>query len=158
MLPSIRERNLNFVNMTDTEKRVAIAQDVIDQLDAKQLKACFGTYVYENGVSCDVCAIGAAAVSLLNGNVGRDDYRMRRLLADNGFTLQMLAEMEAYFEGWGNGNSNKYAYSKEHKIICNTDDEWNKAADTRLRNCFQHIIDNNGEWDAVAMGGTLIGA
>jgi hypothetical protein len=76
----IAARNKAFAKLTPAKKRVRIAKDVLEQLDAKRIKAKPGTYLWATGnklkvtekdlgkdlselttqiKSCDACAIGS---------------------------------------------------------------------------------------------------
>lgn len=57
-----RIKNEQFAAMTPAEKRVALAQDVIMQLNAELIIAEQGTYLSlheENSLKCDACALGS---------------------------------------------------------------------------------------------------
>ena len=83
---TIKEKNAAFNKLTKAEKRVAIAKDVLEQLDLKKYYACSGTYFklelnsyeleFKEGESlqeylvdnskvesCSVCAIGSIFAS-----------------------------------------------------------------------------------------------
>lgn len=134
MLPSIRERNEQFASLTVADKRVAVARDVIAQLDLKQLIAHSGVYADLRGANkeeCHVCALGALGVSVLNGSALHcSAYSLREGLAGI-FDRDVLVEVEQAFECW-----DKY----EHGGGGTLSDE------DRLRQIMQNIIDSGGDF------------
>ena len=142
MLPSIRERNEQFASLLPHQQRIAVAQDVISQLNLKELIAHSGVYAdlrVDDVVGeplgkeerCHVCALGALGVSVLNGSaLGQGAYDLRSGLSSI-FSDSSLVEIEGAFEMWydyeyGGGE----AYSQED----------------RLRMIMQNIVDNKGEF------------
>jgi hypothetical protein len=148
---SIAERNAEFANMTKMEKRVALAKDVFSQLEMKKFIATPGTYInsfggYENGdytkpivlETCNVCALGALTVSLVDGDAFNSDGHSRvschDTLAETGlWTSSELEDIECAFE-------NAYL----------TDDQgyWDRSppAEDRLKEIMLNIVMNNGEF------------
>lgn len=106
MLRKISERNAEFLSMDDAARRVAIAWDVIGQVNGGHLRAKAGTFVHryrrfgEVKPVCEVCALGAVAVSLFNGEVGGGSGRMIRWALVEYFSVEQLALIESAFEGW----------------------------------------------------------
>lgn len=103
MVKTMKARNIAFWKKSPAQQRIAIAKDVIKQVEAKFYKAKEGTYLdfsitdrdvvapdkfdkaidllKNKGGSCNVCGIGSCFVSLVNlgdavssKNVGLDTY------------------------------------------------------------------------------------
>lgn len=158
MLPKLSERNAAFNTATRMEQRVMIAQDVIEQLDAKEFLARRGEYYYpvstdsysKEKVACSVCAIGALAVSVLDGEVNnlRADYtyqtgqNLGTALSDY-FDVYELRVIEAAFEGTpvrseydqDNGFHGDYLGSFLYG-----------NATENLRNIMENIVNNGGNF------------
>ncbi len=158
-----------FEKLSRAEQRVAVARDVLLQLDERKLVARSQQYLslsYRQtpingerfefsephdlasqfagddpnralGNQCNVCAIGAAFVSLARrrGSASFDDIQE---LAESGqatyamdvFPDVMLGDMEYYFELYDNKRRMRHL-----------------SAEARLRAIMQNIIDNGGEFE-----------
>ena len=131
---------INFQELTLAEKRIAIAKDVIAQLDADKYIAEAGQYCcfrdmdvemsddikkkFDEEWICDVCALGGLLVSLTHFN---NKYTFQDLdaisckeitspfkeLAEY-FTLSQLFLIEAAFEGWTDFSTG-VAHSMDYK-------------------------------------------
>jgi hypothetical protein len=149
-----------FDKLSNEEKRVAVARDVIKRLDL-DLLSVQGTFFDErhnivgspqefiNSNTCHVCAKGAMICSWI-GNfncysrneisgfaMNFDDYENRSHVYPKElieiFGVTMLNEIEMEFEGWETGH-NEEEYECSHKYIKD------------LRGIMQNIIDNNGSF------------
>lgn len=163
MLPPIAERNAEFSKMSRMEQRVAIAKDVLAQLDLKEIVAKNGSYIsirnsdslydlysaspdgtsnYEELMSdpenkCNVCAIGAAAVVVTNGRALETHYRE----GDPG----LIRSLSSYFQ-WDEMRTIERMFERPPcRLMYN-------SSDTKMRAVWQHIIDLDGavnEYDFV---------
>jgi hypothetical protein len=132
------ERNVAFAAMNPRQKAVAIAKDVLDQLNAKKYFATEGTYLglelaYKREdeslqhilekESCNVCAIGATfascvrlqnevTVGAVRNELGSVDFMSG--VMRGAFTFKELSVMEAVFEGCN--ISGGIPDSEEHSI------------------------------------------
>lgn len=152
MLKKLSERNAAFNTATRMEQRVMIAQDVIEQLDAKEFRALRGEYYFPGfgTFSCSVCAIGAIAVSVLDGEVNnlRSEYTYRtgnNLVAalEPYFDVYELRVIEAAFEGTGVRTKWDYEYGWQGDSLGQF---LYKDTTENLRNIMQNIIDNSGNF------------
>jgi len=124
--PERKRTKRTFEELTDAEKRVAVAKDVIKQLELKKIVATPGTYVYGHGKTdkqatrrCQACMLGGAILALARLQPKlRDDlvdvYSPHRgsgemvcttgpdafALLEDLFGDQMLT-IESAFEDWG---------------------------------------------------------
>lgn len=102
MLKKIRDRNKKFKAADRMTQRVMIAEDVLEQIGAQQLIPTNGTYAARSNwnSSCNVCALGALAVSVMDGEaLGIGPREMRSGLSPY-FSADELELIEALFEGW----------------------------------------------------------
>jgi hypothetical protein len=116
----IKGFNEYFNSLTPAKKRVAIAKDVIANIESKKYFAKMGNYLYVNSddnlesqslqkvlpqVTCNVCALGAMFVSDVkfnnNFNVGDDTLKKLDNQLSKYFSKGQLALIEAAFEGFG---------------------------------------------------------
>jgi len=163
-------RNKAFRRLSDGEKRVTIAGDVLDQLDAKRFVPTFGTYLevpfsvetkfYDgnlkvdevlSGVTCEVCGIGSlfvAAVDRANActvddmQSPSDDEFMREYLGE-WFSREQLEMIEAAFEGrqiWILG----FSSIKDSFKKCVRFTSRVKSPEGRLRKIMRNIVENKG--------------
>jgi hypothetical protein len=131
------------------KRRVAIAQDVIDQIHAKKYRPTHMVYVdgpfdeFDTTASkavtakCDVCAIGGMFLSRFNLYNKENDYvgdsdTMKDRLEEAGFTSEQLRLIERCFEGWG-------SIEDEHPWLAELDNP-----EDRLIAIMQNIVDHKG--------------
>ena len=134
--------NTEFENMIDSQKRVAIATDVIQQLNAGEIVPVIGFYYKENshGYPCEVCALGALFRSKLKLNYPKEvklpstfkdqhSGYIFKILSEY-FPFKMLNEIEEAFE-----NSEEYFSSSArlNRFVI-------------LEEIMKNIIKNNGEF------------
>lgn len=160
---AVQRRNRKFRKMSDDEKRVAVARDVLSQLDAEKYVATPGMYcrvdipfddnervaeadadmsVVIAQTSCEVCGIGAlfASTIRMQNKIAFNAYgqaSIHNYLGDI-FTAPQLRSIESYFEFGAHGDYRIDARSpifKEHD------------ADLRLRMIMENIISNDGRFD-----------
>lgn len=111
----------NFDSMTPSERRVAIAKDVLSQLRIGSISARSGSYVLgisggigplheviDGAIGCEVCALGAMCLSAARKFDGievnfRDELQHERAkilkILSPYFTVRELASIECAFEG-----------------------------------------------------------
>ncbi len=137
MLRKISERDAQFLSLPPAERRVAIARDVIRQVEGGQLKPEPGTFIHRYthwragervDASCGVCALGAMAVSLLDGEAESDGAQIRGQLAAH-FGHVQVALIESAFEGWDRGDA--LAVYRAHSHF----------GDEELRDIDRHAVD-----------------
>jgi hypothetical protein len=131
-----------FDAMTDAEKRVAIARDVLARIDAGLLVPSGCAYTHDsikgsgkdyfNSNQCSVCAKGALLCSWI-GNFNKyniEDIRGRGTVKElrDLFGDETLKLIEIYFEGWSLPDTGK------------------KVDRMTLTQIMQNIIDNGGEF------------
>lgn len=160
---AVARRNRKFNKMTDAEKRVAVAKDVIQQLVAEHFVATKGTYcnlqltgeqkekafeqtpdmstLIEQVPECNVCGIGAlfaSTVRMRNKVEFTSVYRgtIHNYL-DDLFTHSDLMQIEGYFERGSHGNS------PDWRAPINSERDDNK----RLTMIMENIISNDGTFD-----------
>ncbi len=162
---NIARKNARFHKMSKTEKRMAIARDVLKQLRLEKYRACQGTYIhdrkyvlpydhtnYDHGDStklqaillsekapqCAVCAVGSAFLSLsrLGNNVSMASDKHQVLYSI--FGKNNVTKMELIFEAVYPGYSDSYP-KREHDFI----KAYPKQND-RLVAIFRNIIRNQG--------------
>ena len=162
-LKRIEETNEVFNNSTPEQKRVMIAQDVIDRINVKLLTANQGRIIYlpeygnvnkenVNSINCEVCAKGglfAAYVGRVN-NFDETCYISNSLVNPAHeklleiFTIEQLAIIEFAFEGSLHIHSvdvddHLYISLKDFYYQYENDDE-------RLIAICENIIKNNGDF------------
>lgn len=142
---SIAERNTEFANMTVMQKRVALAKDVLAQLEMKKFIPTPGTYLdSRDGTdnttreTCNVCALGALTVSLIDGDAftewGGSNVSCYDVLTAAGlWTYKETEAIEHAFEG--------AHYRNEYG-------EWDGAPDpeTRMKEIMMNIVRNEGNF------------
>lgn len=158
-LKTIAERNAEFAQMSLMQQRVAIAQDVINQLNARKFKATTGVYVRANKwaqeESCQVCALGALAVSVADGAMfdkygGYTDYGSNqsdcRLQLSSFWDEKELDEIEAAFERWvlRDQMTGEEIHNFSYKRL-EPGSPW-RNSEERMKCIMQNIVDNNGEF------------
>jgi hypothetical protein len=149
-LTAIEQKNKAFHKLSDKEKRIAVAKDVIAQVEARKYRATPGTYLFVKGLrvdedvqkplleestKCNVCAVGAAFASAarLGNNLfyGQSErIEMKKLFGEGLFTIEQA------FEGWRHVDKALLAFHKKH----------GPTSSKRLVAIFQNIIDNDGEF------------
>lgn len=156
-LKTIAERNSEFAQMSLMQQRVAIAQDVINQLNARKFKATTGVYVRANQwaqeESCQVCALGALAVSVADGAMfdkygGYTDSGSNQsdchLQLSSFWDEKELDEIEAAFERWvlrdqkTGAELHNFTYT-----YLGSSSPWHNSEE-RMKCIMQNIVDNSG--------------
>jgi hypothetical protein len=151
-----------FAKMTKSEKAIAIAKDVLKQLNARKYTATPGTYVYAKtsrkpppaiGIAdmktCKVCALGACVVSaarlggtrVFNEVIRVDPTSTGYEFASNDtfislrkyFTEFEAEAMESAFE--------RYKWNTGGTMF-----RFGTSAKDRLRRIMQNVIDNKGHF------------
>ncbi len=144
---SIAERNAEFATMTINQKRVALAKDVLAQIEMRRFEAMPGTYMSSTlqdedggyvldsngytqaGETCRVCALGALTVSLLDGDAftpgGNSAVGCYEALGPL-WPYKDASEIESAFENYKNPAPD---------------------AEGRLKEIMLNIITNEGEFD-----------
>lgn len=147
--------------MTNKEKRVALAKDVLAQLRAKKLAPRTGTYcrVDDDG-TCHVCALGALVVACCNPDEVESKEAAIACLVPL-FSRQQVALIEAAFEQYsdpptaeGTSVSRKAlataaemfssSYRKEGEMLDVFMTRYLAACKRRMRAIMRNIIDNDG--------------
>jgi hypothetical protein len=155
-MTKIEKANAKFQALSDKKKRIAIAKDVLKQVEAEKYLPTVGIYFYidlgadvdpvprgadvqkvlrSSNAKCEVCAVGAAFASAarLGNNLfyktSREAIAMDRIFEGH------VDSMEHAFEGCDSSNTREKMFFKKYK----------DAAD-RLVAIFQNIIDNDGEF------------
>lgn len=154
--------------MTDSEKRVTLAKDVISQLKKNKLNACSGTYlmiinldnvedneqlnkVLKKQGTCEVCAKGALFISHIMRNnhftVGdyyscrkNDNEKIKERL-DSLFSLSQLELIEKAFEGESHDNELKDSTLID---LANEFHYYYEDDEERLIAIMNNIIENKG--------------
>jgi hypothetical protein len=157
---AIQRKNRAFWKKSKAEQAVAVAKDVLLQLEYKKYKARTGTYISANALNlpnaydgdlqdlmltknprCTVCAVGSAFLSMARlGDeltIG-DDYHDSLALI---FGIRQVSLMEAAFEGWRR-NDGSLSATKASRLFY---EKYPKDQD-RLRAIFQNVIDNGGKF------------
>lgn len=140
VMKALDKQNKAFDKLSKMDKRVAIAKDVIANLNSKKFIAKHGSYIETIGdnkqinqftlldTTCNVCAIG----SLLTGRISRgnkldinldtllhiDDFAGEeeiKLLKDL-FTAKELRYIEYAFEGWNINDSFEFTDKEIEKV------------------------------------------
>lgn len=145
----IAKKNLAFASLSNAEKRVQIAKDVLAQLALKKLIPEQGTYVESsNGESCTACALGAlfACTAVRVGNKelieeasnywGFDQIREQLTPL---FSEQQLGKIECAFEGWGADDSEEYG-----SLMTEAYNDGISSPRVRMERIMRNIIANNG--------------
>lgn len=157
---TIAEKNEGFWELAPAARRVAVAHDVIARLDAHEIAPRRGFYAEpplalfneggelapeEEDAQCVVCAIGAAAVSVFDGEViGRRGIEMVRRLDDEGvFTRDDLRAMERVFEQNMVRPSDLGTDFAEYGDVLYFPDE---EPGSVMRRVYQNIIDHGGQF------------
>lgn len=169
---TIKARNKWFNGLGVEDKRVAVAKDVLEQLDLKKFVAEEGTYFYleskakegeslqkviDKGESCSVCAMGAVFASKVR--LGNDCNITDDILWDSCiktgdeevlkhtediFSERTMRLMEWCFEGVDIVDFFWDDYKLEERV-----DVFRisyKTSDSLIRAIMQNIIDNKGEF------------
>lgn len=161
---AVHRRNATFQALSLEERRVTIAKDVIDWLDAKKLTARSGVYLRTealgsrvNGSTCTACAVGAifacaverADTVKLVGEASYDDEEndgmeytpdsIREQLAPY-FSQEQLALIESAFEKSSFGSD----YVDNPDLLERAIDYTSGSASVRMRQIMKNIIRNNG--------------
>ena len=165
----IESTNSEYKKATKAQKRVMIAQDILDRMDLAQLRADEGTFVNIKGTmeddcsikqelekgnikECKVCAKGA----ILMGIIGRENKVSYGFLleidvenktdVEKVFSKRQLDIMEAAFEGddvctmqWNELDEESPTYDKAMSFY-----EKNHNSEDRLRGIATNIIENKG--------------
>ena len=157
MIELMKRRARAFKKLTPSAKRVAIAKDVIAQLNTKRLTATRGVYIEMGakkvrssgqqvceltaGVSCQVCALGAMFVA---GVERADDLSV----ADLGFRRNELFS--------GDNGDGAYSYLKRFfkydqlRAIEKHFEGWGEVscgeADVRMLQIMENIVKNRGRF------------
>lgn len=146
---NIRLRNEAFAGLSPSDQRVAIARDVIQQVLLKRFIPEAGTYVSSGtGEKCNVCAIGAIAVSLLGSSEAMDEVRwIRQSQMTNYFSHDTLREMEAAFEMSSNSRLDGVETQENYAGLWGDNGLDDSEQDqTRLLIVFANVINNGGEF------------
>jgi hypothetical protein len=147
--------------------RIAIARDVLKQIAAKKFK--IETQIYwrinsteivvgkkqllANGISCRVCAVGAAVISGIRIFNGSDVWKnniannFEAVIFSKGFSVNQLALIEAAFEDEGSqlikpypaNSASDLKAAKKFRLSFTNEKE-------RAIQIFQNIIDNKGKF------------
>lgn len=164
----IKGRNVSYSMMSKMEKRVAIAQDVLDQIAAKKIIPKRGTYLTFDGygydikdkeVTCTACAIGSTFVAFaaregLKSNFYDDDSMIRKMEKSGIFSQKELRIMELLFEIQTIGmDENEYSMLginpfRYRNIARHIREKIGKrtTASAMLKYIMQNIIDNKGHF------------
>lgn len=148
---SIAQRNAEFAGMSVMQKRVALAKDVLSQLEMKKFIPTPGTYLnsfggYEDGdytkpivqETCNVCALGALTVSLIDGaafnDAGQTNVSCYGVLCDAG--LWSIREVETIERAFENGHYRNFR------------GRWASQPDpeTRMKEIMLNIVRNEGNF------------
>lgn len=137
ILNMVNLSNEQFKNLSNKEKRVAIAKDVLSQLDLKRIKAESGTYLVTEDDRCTCCALGSlvvASCSLKDKSIhNMESFDDCKDHLKKYFSTMQLNLIESAFE---------YDYD------CGYD--FSKAAQLsdkkRLKMIMKNIIKNNGKF------------
>lgn len=159
---SIRERNAEFDSLSLMEKRVALAKDVLAQLELKKFSACSGTYILvqdqntENEV-CNVCALGSLVMSLVDGEAvdenGYEAVGCAAILDQNDLWTWRESDMiEAAFEGWQLDYYNPETGDLEKQYVFS---RHSQKSTTRLRVLMENIVRNSGNFNPEEYQDTL---
>lgn len=148
LVDDVAERNARFAAASDCEKRVMVAQDVLQQLKAGTIVPTPGTYLD----GCRVCAVGAtflSTCSLAGEDPSPPSWAREQNLRSwsrqaGGFPELQLAEMEAAFEGW-NRHQAHHGTEAAWKFARDEQGEY-LPADERMRRVMQNVIDNDGDF------------
>lgn len=161
-MQTVAERNEGFWEMSPEMRRVAVARDVLARLDAREIAALRGYYAEppsmlveqfgetlteeESGAACVVCAIGAAAVSVFDGEmIGRRGYEMTVRLSSSGvFLTSDLREMERVFEGHNvlARDLGRETFAQEGRVTYFP----HSSPEEVMRLIYQNIIDHGGQF------------
>jgi hypothetical protein len=159
---------MSTTTMTRNQMRVAIAQDVLDQIAVGKFLPQKGTYfslptggdatkalcklsAKQTVPTCEVCGLGAvftSAIHLFNElpkdmRHSQDDGAMKRRLSPF-FTIEELSRIEQFFEGW-----QKHNLFRTYPHLT----QWVSWSDLflgsgdRLVLMMSSIVQNNGELD-----------
>lgn len=153
-LKRIGDRNRRFKAMTKARKRVAIAKDTIEALNARKIVAKCGVYLAHdaelngdklpNDYACKACALGSMFVGLTTRvkDLSVKGHQCRSHITEDlskYFSDIQLDMVESAFEqremGWAHSYKTRPAKEFGNKY---------SDSDDRLRAIMQNIIDNNG--------------
>jgi hypothetical protein len=130
----IADNNAKFVAADEDTKRVMIAKDVIQAIEAEEVipTACIYIRDTDPEEGCQACALGAMFISRCNFLGEKKPDIAFNSTCTGGlseyFTSQELSEIEDAFEGWSDDGVNM------------------PPAKTRMRLIMQNIIRNKGEF------------
>jgi len=165
-VPTIREQNIAFNKLSTSDKRKAIARDVILQIKTNKFLANRRSYIRfvgegspkkynsmqefllsEDDSQCSVCAMGAVLMSKARlGNVcGINDTDDDDII-DNLkyiFSARQLRLMEAAFEGGSHHTSTLSAQSPANRRAIEFFTKYTHAEE-RMLAIMNNVIDNNG--------------
>lgn len=143
-------KDRDFSKLSREEKRVAIAKDVLKQIDEKVFLPYAGVYVRElEGTPCMACAVGSACLAAfrLDGNAswrvgqGPGQAHAYAALAPY-FEPDQLARMEAAFER--TDTYRKHFITSGQAMEAVAFGHKFEGPTARLRGIMQNIIDNGG--------------
>lgn len=165
---TIKKWNEYFKSLSPSEKRIAIAKDVLFQLKKGRYSASAGNYVsfhqrHENnedvqsnfnGIRCEVCAVGSAVMSCIKftndatfHQVKWDDEKVYEKLTKY-FSKKQLCLMEYAFEGFTeqHGKANDWNIAITPSERSKTLAFYEKYFDTdlRLKAIWNNVINNKG--------------
>lgn len=166
---SQHNEEIPFEQLSQKEQRIAIAKDVIAQIEAKQIIPQTGKFVYyglihESGTirrmkECEVCALGALVASTLEK--GKSSKSLREYFNDNTFNTthpreartnihtilapyfssDQLDEIEASFEVTASYAITRTWRTEKASVMF---DKNYLPPNERLKTIMQNIIDNDG--------------
>lgn len=149
---------------TNAKMRIAIAKDVLRQLDAKKIIAEQGTYCdltnkpkpeevvslqkhfKDANTKCFACAVGSLFISYVNlynnyNTNGRVPYTEIAHVLGNVFSKQMQDNIEGFFENWPVSHDPM----DDKPFFYETTHEWRKtSSEEKLRYMMKNIINNHG--------------
>lgn len=170
-LATMARKQRAFKKLTAAQKRVAIARDVIAQLDLKRFKAEKMTYVWMNrsipytaadeqlcdrtaGEKCTVCALGALFIAGVEradkvtvGQVGYGNTPYSFGYLTKFFSEKQLTTVERAFECWRDDpvDPNRSGYDSDSPLAkLNSND--------RMRVIMSNIVKNKGRFVAEQLG------
>jgi hypothetical protein len=170
---SLRARNEQFAALTPAQKRVAIAEDVLQWIALGKLVAANGTYIRVvngdsdargaktvNGFECHACALGSVfAVAVereavepsKRGLMNTSDESMRKRLREF-FDKDQLLAIEDAFEGFNDSNLPRASmFCDDIPTYVTGPDGWSSRLDEtaprrRMERIMKNIIANGGEF------------
>lgn len=149
-------RNAAFRELAPAARRVAIARDVIVQIERGEIKAKAGDYVSTYGYdddgemvdlpACEACAIGSMFMCGLFDRGTEDvDHTSSRFMVEKlsqaaGFSEEQLRMMEAAFEG------DQITGLLDYEVVnkCAVFGRGTRSDKERLIAIMQNVVDNEG--------------